>query len=259
MASLADVIDRLFQRFVLRDVLGLMLPGALLGAAVLVGFYRSEAVAFFCISGAVGFQCVSEVTQRFDVLQALLLGGLAYAAGWSIQCAHLALVDVYHWAEKRCRLLTYLWRLSGVHGYVQAIDSNSLEAAAALSLVTLGALAPDKALKRLTASHAKPSLQEAQAYTERASALMMFSANLAIVGVVWIGVLIGTTSIGCWALLGLPIVLSLYHEYWRLLFARNLRMDYFIDAANAVRPEPPTSETGRSNSATPTSAPDAAS
>jgi hypothetical protein len=258
--SFTAAIEKMYQSFVMRDLLGFVLPGLifLLSLWFLVG---NPAQFFYCNSSTNRFGCVMiGLGTMLTVWQVFILLGVSYLAGWVLQCVHHSIADSLFQlmqgdkngtvkpvetqakdteksAESReggykkifVRLRSTLsWPVMGIRFYVTEIR-NGTQNAITTSLITKGALAPDIALKRVRGEKALRRLQESYPYTERLSALMLMTGNTAIASIPLLFAV--RTVFGWWTLGGGIVCLLMYLEYWRIFCARNLRHELAVEAA----------------------------
>ncbi|MBK7896574.1 MAG: hypothetical protein IPJ90_17190 [Anaerolineaceae bacterium] len=103
------------------------------------------------------------------------------------------------------------------------------------SLMSIGALTPEKALERLEGERALSIFQESKAYSERMSVLQIVIGNAVLAGIPLLVLLSKSLDLGWWTILGAIVLLLGYIEHWRLFFVRNLRHEILIKVANTIQ------------------------
>lgn len=252
-SSISEAIEKVYQSFVLRDLLGFVMPGSVSLLSLWYLVERPPCVRFL-------HWLVNRFETAPNVGQVLAFLGASYLTAWVLQSVHYGLVDwcfrIWRYSkvwqrDKRYRKLFYLlsWpvRVVGIWFYMEKVtrfnhrdkaqDAISPSIEESPSLITRGALAPDEALKRIKGPKYPPRLSHSFSYTERASVLMVMTGNLAIAGIPFL-IALGVGGLGWWTLVGLPVLLLVYLEYWRLWYARNLRHQIYVAASEASDSSP---------------------
>jgi len=224
--SVSNAIEKIYQSFILRDLLGFVLPGAisLLSFSFLVIPHSGDNFP--------GWLVVRLNIQRLTTVQVILFFGFSYLASWILQSLHYGIVDWIHMVilviRERRNWERLLWIISGPIIFMRMINRsitfpNIVESP---TLITRGALSPDLALQRIPGREIPPRVRDSLSYFERASALMLMTGNLALAGIIFLFAL-GQGEFGWKAAWGIPVILFLYLEHRRLWYARNLRMEVY--------------------------------
>ncbi len=249
--SLADAIERLYRSFVLRDVVGYLLPGSVfISSAWLLGSGQSDLPRY-----------LANLLRDWMPSQLIAFLAASYLGGVLIQSVHYGIVDWVYQLQKKVYdflqrdadswptktifwllktiflpLRAILWPVAGIFTYArQIIDVAKIDNPSLIdspSLMTIGALALDAAPR----SREEKSLSksgERDSYTERLSVLMLITSNLAIASVPLLILAIKFDLHWCYPLGGALILLFLYLEHWRLLYARNLRHKFLAEAGSS--------------------------
>ncbi len=235
--SFVEAIEKIYRSFVLRDLLGFVLPGMIFLLSLWF-LFGTPSQFFNCPSPTDSFSCLTkgEGTVPTGWLVLVFLG-VSYLAGWILQCIHHGIVDsIFHvnmqagkLALLRSIVLCIFWFVIGIRSYARAI-TESTQNSTPVSLITTGALAPDLALKGARGEKALKRFQESVPYTERLSALMLMTGNTVIAGIPLLFAL--RPALGRWTWVGVPVLLLMYLEYWRLFYARNRRHEIAVEAAS---------------------------
>jgi len=236
ISSITDSIDRLYRGFVLRDLLGFILPGAIFLSSLWCLITSTNVSACTSFDACAKHLLTPLVIDGFTVKTLVFLGA-SFLAAWVIQSVHFGFVDWMYQIAKHHQWWSFLWPLAGVVVYARRIDDVFGDHTTTIqnpspSLVTNGAIAPDITLKKLKGNRATERMGESTAYTERLSALMLMTSNLAIAGVPLVIFMVRQLGLHWWGVLGIVALVFLYLEYWRLLYARNLRHELLVDAAS---------------------------
>lgn len=262
--SLSEVLDRIYRNFFLRDILAYTLPGLLFLSGILA-IVDPSFLDTTCPTQPNLVQCLIIAT-KLDLSwhQIAFLLGSSYVVGWILQAVHFAIIDWgFAIVTRRNPHLwqNLLWPVFSVYYHTRAIAHGTDRRSEAFSLNTIGSLAPDKALRRLANNHESARVQATLSYTERLSALMLMLANLVAGGGVLMAVAVlnrlarfllllasslsityGDIIICLTKFLVVLTVMSvvvlilmlIYSEFWRMYYARNLRVEYIIDSASAL-------------------------
>jgi|SRR3972149_4607926 len=235
MDRLVDAIVRVYDTFILRDLLGFTFPGSIF----LISLYcllagRLHGLAVRCEMQRATF-CIDKMNAiDLSSLQLLVFLGISFVTGWTIQTVHFGIVDwIYQVFRFRDRSSIF-WPVTGVIHYVRSLGQsfeNPLVTFAPRSLITRGALAPELYALDSRGRFTAPQSKTPDKYFERISALMLMTANNAIAGIPLLILLATKFSLGWWTLLGVLVLLIVYLEHWRLFHARNLRHELMLDAS----------------------------
>jgi len=229
MSDFAKLLDRVYQSFLLRDVLGFVVPGGivLISLRVLLDIRIEHPVILFTktVCGQLSaFQSCEATLTNWQIITIPLM---AYLAGWVLQAVHYGILRLVYWKLKPPFLLKrfLVSKFSKSGSLLDNIKTQELESLLKQApLMTQGALEPDLIMAEpMTDELLKEQLKESP-YSERLSALMIMSANLA--GAIFIlAVMLGVKN-GLWlaSLILLLISIALYFEFLRLWEARNLRV-----------------------------------
>ena len=222
--SLADAIERLYRSFVLRDVVGYLLPGAVfISSAWLLGSGQSDLPGY-----------LANLLRDWMPSQLIAFLVASYLGGALIQSVHYGFVDwIYQLpridspcSKTKCRFLRAIfWPVTGIFTYAKkVIDVAKIDTPSLIdspSLMTIGALYPDVAPKPSKEKSPSKS-EERDPYTDRLSVLMLITSNLAIASVPLV-ILIWRRCNWRLGFLAVVLIVFLYLEHGRLLYARNLR------------------------------------
>lgn len=250
-------MDRFYRNFFLRDILAYTLPGFLFVAGIwfMADPYMLGAT---CPTQAGSLRCLINAT-KVDLSwpQLAFLLGSSFLVGWVLQALHFAFVDWIFQFATQFELHPWrslVWPLYSTIHHTRAIARGTDRRSEANSLITMGSLAPDKALGRISNNQVEVRTQSTLGYTERLSALMLMVANLVVGGgilvflaalrsilswlVHWspaigLAVLSFINPVGLALTLAAVALIAIYSEFWRMYYARNLRVEYLVDAANA--------------------------
>ena len=245
VSSLSEAIEQVYQGFILRDLLGFVLPGSLSLLSLAYHLFRLwfPSLDFF-------HKLKESVTEIVTATGAPIFGlvvlaafvGFSYVTAWILQSVHYGLVDwIFQFVRGDKRFRFRLWPLTGVFFYAGAVVQSSSEIdmkgelPLSPSMITRGALAPDQALMNIKGQDLPERMREASSYTERISALMLMTGNTAIAGALLLSVVLRQENLGWnwWVfLIGSLVILFVYLEHWRLWYARNLRHRIYVDAAD---------------------------
>lgn len=225
--SLSTSVEKLYQGFVLRDLLGFVLPGSIFLLSVWSLF--APAGSYALCDPDKPLQCfVNLLGEDWKTLQIVAFIGGSYLTALLLQSFHYGLVDlVYRIATNKYQIFYYTKSIS------QPDITDIPNLSEIPSLMSVGALAPEKALKNLKNEKALSRFQESRAYTERLSVLQMVIGNTVLAGIPFLGLLFKSLDLGWgWTILGVIILLFGYVEHWRLYFVRNFRIGFLINAAS---------------------------
>ncbi len=234
--SLSVALEKAYQSFILRDLLGFVLPGLI--SIVSLGYLLES-----------NFSSNAFVTWLNGILVAdwvktTALLATAYLTGWILQSVHYGIIDwlfqIGRFSHKIRAAVEALeqsewlriWPIVGILVYMAKIANFNTQSDETRklppSLITRGALSPDRAYKMY---HVKlPDV--VSRYPERLSVLMLMTGNLAIAGSLslfalqpnwyyWVG--------------GIIVVLFLYLEHWRLWYTRNLQVQMHVESLREVK------------------------
>jgi hypothetical protein len=91
--SFAEAIEKMYRSFILRDLLGFILPGLIFLASLwfLVG---NPTQSPLCQSTTGSLHCLTQILgAKPNVWQILALVGVSYLTGWVLQSVHFGIVD----------------------------------------------------------------------------------------------------------------------------------------------------------------------
>ena len=231
--SLSISLERLYQGFVLRDLLGYVLPGSIFLLSVW-SLFAPGAKNTFCYQPSTNpLECFSKTLgENWETMQIVAFLGGSYLIALILQSFHYGLVDIVH------QIITRKRPILGIRYYMKGISQPFDETREALklseipSLMSIGALSPDKALQNLKSESALSRFHESKAYSERISVLQIVMGNTVIAGIPFLALLSGV--LGGWTVLGAIVLIFGYLEHWRLFFVRNLRHEILIKAAQGI-------------------------
>lgn len=241
--AISQAVERLYRGFVLRDLLGLVLPGAISLFSIwsLMNQFQDLAASLRNLGNSVKHLAAEPVT--YQVIIAIFFLSVSYVIAWLLQAVHNSIIDaifqlirpVHQWAQSNQRVRHILawpwlaplwllfWPVIGLFYYMveisKAFPSNGVPSPTdTFSLVVRSALSPDhEYLNTNEESKLSPEIRQQFArYPERISALMLMTGNLAIAGVLFL-----VAWRPHW--LAYVAVLLVYLEYWRLLYTRNMQ------------------------------------
>lgn len=254
--SITGTIERLYQGFFLRDILGFTLPGIVTLAALwqLVEILKP----FKTINIDHLLNKIYTPGETFGLFESLILLGLAYTTGWMLQAIHHSVIDWLYqiilflshllgrpikslkmnaqskpWVS---RLINIFWPIAGIFYYIKQILEHDYregnEQLLAEPLTSRAAMAPDRMLiQKIKAGNASSELinneRLGDRYTERLSALLAMAGNLSVASLIWVLVIYRDTQ-NKTVLWGLIVVALLYLEHWRLWYIRNLRHEIYV-------------------------------
>ena len=211
MSDIAKFLERLYQGFLLRDILGFIAPGSisLISLSAMFGSSLSR------ITPSLITNLWGDLSITWRAIAFLVA---SYLLAWTLQALHYGVLNVV--IKPSC----FGDRFSKLGPLADSTDTQEIEKHLKQSpIVTRGALEPDLVLaKSMSEGMLENRLRELP-YTERASALLIMSGNLAIATVLLVSMLIHRTNEWQWAF-GFLIPCFLYIEYWRLWEARNLQV-----------------------------------
>lgn len=237
--SLSTSLERLYQGFVLRDLLGYVLPGSIFLLSVW-SLFTPTGKGTLCETVSSPLKCFSNTLgENWETMQIVAFLGGSYLVALILQSFHYGLVDiVYQIATQKRPILGIKYYMKGIS---QSFDENKevSKLREIPSVMSIGALAPDKALRNLKSERAFSRFQESKAYSERISVLQIVIGNTVIAGIPFLFLLL--KSLGPWTILstiflasGVIVLIFGYLEHWRLFYVRNLRHEILIEAAKAI-------------------------
>lgn len=243
--SLATAFERLYQGFVLRDLLGYVLPGSIFLLSIW-SLIAPNLKDTFCNQPQINpssplspLECFSSTLgANWETMQIVAFLGGSYLIALILQSLHYGLADIVYQLVDRKSFRRIIWPISGIWYYMKGIsqpfDENKEVSTLSEnpSLMSIGALAPDKALQKLKNENALSRFQESKAYTERLSVLQIVMGNTIVAGIPFLALL--SKVLGGWTILGAIVLIFGYLEHWRLFYVRNLRHEILIEAANAI-------------------------
>lgn len=243
-SSFSDAIEKIYQSFVLRDFLGFVLPGTL--SLFAIGYLLTS-------SFPNSFGWLADIEQTiiqppFNWLVIIGFLGLSYLTAWLFQSVHYGIVDflfqlVRLGSLKQLRQLNenwyfFLWPVTAIFFYAKQVakfnGQNDKSNKLSPSLITRGALSPDNALNEIAGEKIPPRMQDSLLYTERVSALMIMTGNLAIAGLLLLFVIHQQFKSFWLTFICAVIIWLLYVEHWRLWYTRNLRHKIYVTASKTV-------------------------
>ena len=299
MTEFIKLLDRLYQGFILRDILGFTVPGGIVLITLRVVLDARVEQHMFNFAKTTCAQLSTEVIQScqlsFVSWQAVLFVVMAYLTGWLLQSLHFVLINIVDSARSFAVLIaTILIKLAfktKVSDLCQSVDYKDAEvmveeadgwrcllvslikkvlckvregcfsnfremsledlrrAIKQQPLVTRGALEADWIWAECAdVELLKERLQDFP-YSERLSALMLMSANLAMAIAVFVFVELAANNFNGQLLVGL-LIFPLYIEYWRLWKARNLQMAIYANTFAKKLKEPTPDPKDRGNAPT---------
>jgi hypothetical protein len=238
MADIVKLIDRIYQGFVLRDLLGFVAPGSI-----------SLISIWFIFNLDQNPQIVSQLCYLWRWLEGwkfITFFVLAYLLAWTLQSIHYDFLRIVGWILSRD---TVVARLQKVHSrFIRAIflpdrlfrkrflNFTDCESRVNIdnvlrnsNIVTRGALELDFIISKSMDQESLKKRLDDFPYSERLSALMLLTSNLAIAAVLLVLMLTQRLQrLEIWLFLLVPIFL--YFEFWRLWQARNLQVAIYAAA-----------------------------
>lgn len=231
--SLSTSVEKLYQGFVLRDLLGFVLPGSIFLLSIWSLFAPTES-GDFCDSAELLKCFVKTIGGSWQTLHLVAFVGGSYLTALLLQSVHYGLVDLVYKIATRKR------SYSGIRYYTKSISQpfnkskDTPKLSEIPSLMSIGALSPEKALENLESERALSIFQESKAYSERISILQIVLGNAVLAGIPLLVLVSKSLDLGWWTILGAMVLLFGYIEHWRLFFVRNLRQEILIKVANAI-------------------------
>lgn len=223
MTEVVKLLERAYQGFVLRDVLGFLTPGAISLAVLWTMLDLDVKVKFKQIvpNSLANLFGDGSTTSTWAII---LFLASAYLLGWTLQAAHFGVLSFL-------RLLTripFLARFTNpnnstletfvgngdVKGIENILRHSPPATRVALELDLISA-------KSLTNELLQERIRDFP-YIERISALIIMTGNLSIAITLLLIAMATRIAFGWTALLLFVIPLFLYCEYWRLMKARSL-------------------------------------
>lgn len=237
--SLSTAIEKMYQSFILRDLLGFVLPG-LISTFSLWYLLESNFSQNPFVKWVTENPSSSLVPDWVKIVAGI---ATTYLISWTLQSIHYGIIDFLFQIGRLFNNVNpeqleqkkwgrVFWPIIGIlvymakiaHFKTQSDETNKLPP----SLISRGALSPDNAYKIY---HVQLS-DVVSRYPERLSALMLMTGNLAIA----ITLLLFALQLSGWYLAsGAVIVLFLYLEYWRLWYTRNLQIQMHVETLRKVK------------------------
>lgn len=253
--AFSNAIERLYNSFVFRDLLGYVLPGSLLLSLLWLHFANpKQATTYAGLRNSLAILEKAFATHS-STINILAFIALSYLAGWILQCIHFGLIDwlyrlVWPFTTTGSRwrfLLIFIWPVAGAVVFMRSTlaltrTPEKWRDDHPLSIITAAALGPDIAKHHRAISGERSLPNDTGRYTERLSAVMLMTGNVFCVGVVAF-VLAAFSHLLLWwgYLICGAALLLIYVEFWRMWFARNLReVIAFATPAHQIAPAVPT-------------------
>lgn len=235
--SLSTSLEKLYQGFVLRDLLGFVLPGSIFLLSIWC-LMVPNGISPNCNNNSLG--CVSDVLSKVNqnTITIVAFIGVSYLTALILQSVHYGLADLIYQKVTGNQFKLRIWYF--MKGISKPFDKNedAPDLSEIPSLLSIGALAPEKALQNLTSEKALTRFQESKAYSERISVLQIVIGNSVLAGFPLLFLLSKSLDLDWWwTILGATILLFGYVEHWRLFYVRNLRIEILIKVANAIKQE----------------------
>ncbi len=228
--SFGGAILRLYQTLVLRDLLATSVPGA---------------ISFLCLWYLVGRspdeRFLLWLSRRFEtgvsLSGAIAFLAISYLVAWALVAIHSGLADwVFELFRGHGRLRRRLfWPLFGLARYVRTVaelgpeneedESEESSEKASEALISRASLASAHVPPDSASGPARPMSRSPESPYPLAPFHRMLLLNLALAGVPLL-IAGGAGGFGWWALLGAPLVLLLYLEFWRLWHLEKLEVDH---------------------------------
>jgi len=210
MADLVRILERMYQGFFLRDILGFVAPGSIslmsLWLILDSKYPQITSTTVACLWGKLS------VTWRVIVFLVA-----AYLLAWTLQSVHYGFLNLIG-------LRFFAGTFSELAPLVHSMNAEEMEERLKQSpIVTRGALEPDLVLAKSMPEKVLEDRLRDLPYTERVSALFLMTGNLTIATVLLVLMLICRMHDWRW-IAGFLIPLFLYIEHWRLWKARNLQI-----------------------------------
>jgi hypothetical protein len=231
VSSIADAIARIYHSFVVRDLLGFVLPGSILiltfwiyidcprpheNRNMFEAIYNN--IIYLDYKDNIDTNCtnifiyLTRVIREPKLIPTTVFLVVSYITAWILQSVHYSILNILLLPK------SYFYKKR------KTIDSHFL--------ITRMALKPDKDLERIRKIEVINKLEEGL-YTERLSALLLMTGNLSLAGSLFFLVLFFHSppekkqSYILW--IELAIMALVYFEHWRLWHARNLRHEIYVD------------------------------
>ena len=155
--SLSEAIEKFYRSFVSRDLLGFALPGSIFLSSFWLLVGRPEQIPL-CQSTAESLQCLTLLVGKDpNALQVLAFLGASYVTGWVLQCVHYGIADWVFQIVRYHKPSSFIWPLAGIFIYAKVIAGLRDHSGKVNSLITAGALDPDKGLMKVRGAKALSS------------------------------------------------------------------------------------------------------
>ncbi len=205
------VLGRIYDGFILRDLLGFVAPGSI--TLIFLGVHFEPHI-------------VRSLWDSSSAWTITIFVVAAYLWAWILQALHYG---VFTWVAGRGFLRAhFLHRLSELSRFVGNSNESIETRLAETPLLTQGALEPDLVSAKAMDVTLLKERMKGFPYTERLSALMLLTGNLAIAFVVLaVASILPGYDGSSFSALTLPFFLIaclMYWEYWRLWEARNIQV-----------------------------------
>jgi len=221
MADIQRLLGRLYEGFVLRDLLGFVAPGSvsLISIAIVLAITHEQAA--------------SDVVKKFRELelsewwQIVVFFVTAYLWAWVLQALHYGII---------ARIIGFERFFGGGLSGLDSLDTEKVHSFLQKSSpTTRAALQPDWLLAQLMKQDERKKFIEELPYTERLSALMAMSGNLAMAFLLLaLLILFLLSNYILLATLSLLFSIPLLYEHRRLWIARNLRVAIYAARPNRM-------------------------
>jgi|CXWL01.1.fsa_nt_gi hypothetical protein len=214
--GIVKLLERMYQGFVLRDILGFVAPGSI--SLISLGLILAP-------------KLIEKLWCKLDssIWVVITFIVMAYMLAWSLQSLHYGIVNLVNTVYNRVRKSASPSeppKLSSVEEIEKSMKK--------MPMVTRRALEPDLAWAKYATDKMLEKRLEDFPYNERLSALMLMSSNLAIslvlLAVAFLIRPMAMAEVDSSKLVSLLLFVFsafLYCEHWRIWVARNLQVEIY--------------------------------